>query len=110
MSGVSTAIVVANAFGHHEIVYHLLDILKRLPLKVCIYDPNVHIVKAEEEGAAMSLVVVSNNNMIATCPIEVEKMNVCIKQGSSQWKILEFQTPLEVCITILKSKDFWKFD
>ena len=106
MNGVPTAIVVANAFGHHEI----LDILNKLPLEVLIHDPNVHVLKSEEEGTAMFLVVVSNNNMIATCPIEIEKMNVCIKQGSSQWKILAFQTPLEVCITILKPKVFRKFD
>ena len=72
-------------------------LLNKLPLEVYIYEPDVHVLKAEEEGTAMSLVVVSNNNMIATCPIEIEKMNVCIKQDSSQWKILEFQTSLEVC-------------
>ena len=108
MSGFSNAIVVANAFGHHEILNILLN---KLPLEVWNYDPNFYVLKAEEEEeTAMALVFVSNNNMIATCPIEIEKMNVCIKQGSSQWKILAFQTPLEVCITILKPKVFRKFD
>ena len=99
MNGVPTAIVVANAFGHHEILNILLN---KVPLEVYVYDPDVHVLKAEEEEeTAMALVLVYNDNLIATCPIEIEKMNLCIKQNSSQWKILEFQTPLEVCITIL---------
>ena len=77
-----TAVVVAAAFGHHEI-------LNILSLDICVYDPLVHLVKTEEDVIGMALAVVQNNYIVATCPIEVERMNVLIQQNAPQWNILE---------------------